>query len=490
MAIRGGRYEILGTIASGGMASVHLARALGAGGFERLVAVKTMHPHLAKEAEFVAMFMDEARLAARIRHPNVVGTLDIQQDEGGLFLVMEYVEGPSLARMLRALGRNKQRLPIEIGLRVFLDTLAGLHAAHELTGHDGEPLRLIHRDMSPHNVLVGVDGVVRITDFGIARAESRLASTRTGSLKGKTMYMAPEQVKSEPLDRRTDLYAAGAVLWEMLTGERLVRSDSELGMMHQIIEGKFRSPTDVDPEVPEDISRACMRALDRKPDLRYSTAMEFAEAVEKACHASGIVPATPRVVGEFVRKLAVHGVALDAPVAPTSSSMPDLTNGVRAPASMPTASEARQAVTSAEPPPPSINTRASFASPLSDSPPRLSAAPSRSRKGLFIAAATLAGIGIGAGWLVLGRTAPSGSGDIAGASGPPSSAPTSLPAPSADASQSATAPSASAPVSDSPASSASAPASASTAKPGKTAPTASGRPVVPRNGRTFRPKEL
>src|SRR5512141_1318691 len=147
MAVRGGRYELIRVIASGGMATVHLGRALGAGGFERLVAIKVMHAHLAEEPEFVAMFLDDARLAARIHHPNVVGTIDVQQDEQGLFLVMDYVEGPSLHRMIRALAR-KQRgaLPLDIALRIFLDALAGLHAAHELRGADGEPLNLVHRD--------------------------------------------------------------------------------------------------------------------------------------------------------------------------------------------------------------------------------------------------------------------------------------------------------------------------------------------------------
>ncbi len=322
MALRGGRYELLGTIAAGGMATVHLGRVLGAGGFERLVAIKTMHPHLAREAEFVAMFLDEARLAARIRHPNVVATLDIQQDAEGLFLVMEYVEGPSLSRLLKALAASRLRdvrpwppLPLDVALRIFTDTLAGLHAAHELTGPDGEPLRLIHRDMSPHNVLVGSDGIARITDFGVARAESRLASTRTGSVKGKVMYMAPEQVKSLPIDRRADIYAAGAVLWEMLTGERLVRADSDLAAMRMIVESERQSPREVEATVPEEIAAATMRALAPDPSLRYPTAAAFSEALEGAASACGVSIAAPRVVAQYVRSLGLHS----PPVTPPSS---------------------------------------------------------------------------------------------------------------------------------------------------------------------------
>src|SRR4051812_40580135 len=168
MTLRGGRYEIIRVIRSGGMAQVRLGRAPGAGGFERLVAVKAMHAHLAAEPDFVDMFLDEARLAARIRHPNVVATLDVQQDEEGLFLVMEYVEGPSLQSVLRPLRRARRVFPLDLALRIFLDALAGLHAAHQLTGAEGEPLNLVHRDISPHNILVGVDGVTRITDFGVA----------------------------------------------------------------------------------------------------------------------------------------------------------------------------------------------------------------------------------------------------------------------------------------------------------------------------------
>lgn len=322
MALRGGRYELLGTIAAGGMATVHLGRVLGAGGFERLVAIKTMHPHLAREAEFVAMFLDEARLAARIRHPNVVGTLDIQQDAEGLFLVMEYVEGPSLSRLLKALAASRLRdvrpwppLPLDVALRIFTDTLAGLHAAHELTGPDGEPLRLIHRDMSPHNVLVGSDGIARITDFGVARAESRLASTRTGSVKGKVMYMAPEQVKSLPIDRRADVYAAGAVLWEMLTGERLVRADSDLAAMRMIVETERQSPREIEATVPEEIAAATMRALAPDPSLRYPTAAAFSEALEGAAAACGVSIAAPRAVAQYIRSLGVHS----PPVTPPSS---------------------------------------------------------------------------------------------------------------------------------------------------------------------------
>ncbi|HLM75303.1 MAG TPA: serine/threonine-protein kinase, partial [Polyangiaceae bacterium] len=177
MAVRIGRYEVIRAIASGGMATVHLARTVGEGGFERLVAIKVMHPHIATDPAFVAMFLDEARLAARIRHPNVVATHDVQKSPAGVFLVMDYIDGPSLHHVLRSLHERDRVLPLDITLRIIGDALAGLHAAHELCGDNGEPLNLVHRDISPDNILVGNDGLARITDFGVARAESRISTT-------------------------------------------------------------------------------------------------------------------------------------------------------------------------------------------------------------------------------------------------------------------------------------------------------------------------
>jgi serine/threonine-protein kinase len=324
MTLRGGRYEIIRVIASGGMAQVCLGRALGAGGFERLVAVKAMHAHLAAEQDFVDMFLDEARLAARIRHPNVVATLDVQQDDEGLFLVMEYVEGPALQAVLRHHRRAKRLMPIELTLRVFLDAMAGLHAAHELTGAEGEPLNLVHRDISPHNILIGVDGVTRLTDFGVAQAESRLSTTRGGEVKGKFPYMAQEQIQRAGIDRRTDVYAAGAVLWEMLAGERLVRGDNDGQLLTQILRAEVRSIRALNPGVPEEIEAVCQRALQRAPDDRHPTAAAFAEALESAARAAGIAVATPREIATFVKDLKVHESSTDSPSGslrkPTQSS--------------------------------------------------------------------------------------------------------------------------------------------------------------------------
>lgn len=336
--VLGGRYETLKQLAAGGMATVHLGRALGVGGFERLVAIKLMHQHIAAEPEFVSMFLDEARLAARIRHPNVVPTLDVQESPDGLFLVMEYIEGASLHQILKAAGGLPGSMPLPIVLRVMIDTLAGLHCAHELTDDEGHPLALVHRDVSPVNILLGVDGVARLTDFGVARAESRLSSTRGGQLKGKIPYMPPEQIMSEEIDRRCDVYAAGAVFWEALIGRRLFQADNDGAILQGILAGPPATPRQVDPSIPESIDRICMRALARKRAERFSTAAEFSEAIEHAAQQAGVAIASARVVASFVEgsgaykkvspkelaalKQGVAGAPAAPPSGPSRPSMP------------------------------------------------------------------------------------------------------------------------------------------------------------------------
>ncbi len=277
-----GRYEIIADIASGGMATVFLGRALGAAGFQRLVAIKCLHPHVAKDAEFVGMFMDEARLAARIRHPNVVPTLDLENGPDGLFLVMEYVEGDSLLSLLKLTSRAGRKIPAPIAIRIVLDVLAGLEAAHDLTGSRGEPLRIVHRDVSPHNILVGVDGIARITDFGIARAEERISATREGQVKGKLAYMAPEQTSGETVDMRADLFAAGTVLWETLAGRRLFGGQTDGEVVRALLVNAIPRLKSEWPEGPDALDSVCSKALERERDKRYANAHQFAEALTEA----------------------------------------------------------------------------------------------------------------------------------------------------------------------------------------------------------------
>ncbi|MBW2529620.1 MAG: serine/threonine protein kinase, partial [Deltaproteobacteria bacterium] len=303
MGMRFGRYETLREIAAGGMATVFLGRAVGEGGFERRVAIKVMHAHLARDDEFVTMFLDEARLAAGIHHPNVVGTIDVQKLDDGMFLVMDYVEGASLQEVRKYLKKSNELLPLGIALRILLDALTGLHSAHELTDGDGNLLQVVHRDVSPQNILVGKDGVSRLTDFGVARASARLSSTRGGQLKGKLAYMPPEQIMAETVDRRSDVYSAGVVLWEALVGKRLFRAKSDGELVHKILDSAIVPPHVKNDRVPLPISDACMRALSLDRNNRYPTAAAFADDLEDAARTEDIPVASSRAVGTFMKAI-------------------------------------------------------------------------------------------------------------------------------------------------------------------------------------------
>ena len=264
------------------MATVYLARLSGAGGFQRFVAIKRLHPHLAGDNEFVQMFLDEARLAARLHHPNVVPILEIGESPQGYYLVMEYVEGDTLARILARSAQAGKMLSPKVSMRICLDTLMGLHVAHELKDDDGQPLNIVHRDVSPQNILIGMDGSGRITDFGVARAATRLSTTRTGQLKGKLAYMAPEQARGAPVDRRADLFAMGIVLWECLAQKRLFKGEGEADTLNRVLYEPIPSLRQANPDVPAALEAVVMKALERDRDKRWSDASELADALEKA----------------------------------------------------------------------------------------------------------------------------------------------------------------------------------------------------------------
>ena len=297
-----GRYEILTQLASGGMASVYIARAQGVAGFERLVAIKVLHPHLAYEQEFISMFLDEARLAARIRHMNVVPTLDISDSQGdGYFLVMEYIEGDHLGALLGRAAKQGERLPRPFVCRVIVDALQGLSAAHRLNDEKGNPLKLVHRDVSPHNILIGTDGIARLTDFGVAKAEVRMASTRAGQFKGKLSYMAPEQASTGTTDQRSDLFSMGIILWESFTGRRLFKGESNAATLNKLLHDPVPKPSELWPDLAE-FDEVTVKALQRDPDERFQTAEEFVEALEQAAGRAGL--ASTRRVAAVVRQLA------------------------------------------------------------------------------------------------------------------------------------------------------------------------------------------
>jgi len=399
MTLRAGRYELLDTIASGGMATVYLGRAVGAGGFERLVAIKTMHPHLSNEPDFVAMFLDEARLAARIRHPNVVGTIDIQQDELGLLLVMDYVEGPSVSQMIRSLNKQKKQLPLDITVRIMLDVLAGLHAAHELCGSSGEPLNVVHRDVSPQNILVGVDGIARIMDFGVARAESRISTTKGGDAKGKVAYMAPEQAMQKELDRRVDVYAAGLVFWELLTGRRMLRGDNDMIIMNQIFHGDHVPPHEVVPSVPPEISEIVLKAISREAEARYPTTAAFAEALDRVVQTVNMIPASPRTLGAFVRELNLHKSPND--IVSTSRPLPAPTSIRTMPSPIGEGQASTQTAAIAVDAPTTGTSTASAGGFTAQAVEARTSSSTRNKVLLGLTATALLGYGI---WFALGRT--------------------------------------------------------------------------------------
>jgi serine/threonine-protein kinase len=305
------RYELYDVIASGGMATVHLGRLVGPAGFGRTVAIKRLHPHLAKERDFVTMLTDEARVTGRIGHPNIVPTLDVVTSQGELFLVMEYVPGLTLAALLTNAAEQGERVPPAIACAIMAGVLRGLDAAHEARDESGRPLEVVHRDVSPQNILIGTDGVPRLLDFGIAKAVGRLHTTRDGQLKGKLGYMAPEQLGGRTVDRRTDIYAASVVLWEALTGQRLFSGDDEATTFGNIMQKKVPAPSALVPEVPGAIDAAVLSGLDREPSRRFSRARDMAAALEQGAPLARATEIAEWVTQIGERELAERAAKLD-----------------------------------------------------------------------------------------------------------------------------------------------------------------------------------
>ena len=299
-----GRYALFDQFASGGMATVHFGRLDGAGGFSRVVAIKRLLPHLVANREFTDMLLNEARLAARVRHPNVVATLDVVASKGDVLLVLDYVEGEALSTLCRAQAKEKRELvPIPIAVGIMQDVLHGLLAIHEATDEKGRPLDLVHRDISPPNVLVGVDGVARVLDFGIAKALQHLDESITGRRMGKMGYMSPEQIRGERLTQSSDVFSAGIVLWELLCMRRLFQADKPEERMESILRGDYPSPRSLREELPQELNDAVMKALERSPEARFATIREFSEALESAPRAAR------REIGEWVTELAHAALA-------------------------------------------------------------------------------------------------------------------------------------------------------------------------------------
>lgn len=299
-----GGYEILARIRAGSMGTLYLGRRAGPRGFTRPVAIKVIHDHLASSERFRRMFEAEAKLAARIDDPHVVRVEELGEEEGRYFLVMEYVHGVSLAQALAVL-KGRGGIPIEIAVAIGMQIAAGLHGAHEATDEDGRPLNIVHRDVSPHNIVVSYRGHVRLIDFGIAKARQQ-GETQTGSLRGKLSYMPPEQARSaRTVDRRADVYAAGLILWEMLTGRRYLTAPTDLALLALLKDPPSLPPSSVNAAVPPALDAVVMKTLSLAPDARPQTAADLQRLLGEALPAAlKVLPADVAVVMDRVRKAA------------------------------------------------------------------------------------------------------------------------------------------------------------------------------------------
>ncbi len=298
-----GRYVPIFRIAAGGMAEVFGAHAEGEAGFRKWVAVKRMLPHLSDDPRFVEMFLDEGRVAANVHGPHVVSTLDLgRASDGSLYLVMDLVVGVTLSTLLRSAARAGERLPVPVVVEVAAQAALGLHDAHEARTAFGERLGIVHRDVSPQNILVGVDGRARITDFGIAYAAIRETHTRTGEIKGKLSYFSPEQASLDPLDGRSDQFSLGIVTWEALAGRRLFHAENPLAILKNLTERPIPRLEEVrSGEVSDELAAVVHRALERDREARFATAQDFALALRAACGGSSAV-AQADEIGSCVRR--------------------------------------------------------------------------------------------------------------------------------------------------------------------------------------------
>jgi eukaryotic-like serine/threonine-protein kinase len=298
------RYELLCPVAHGGMASVWLARLSGKHGFEKLFAIKTILPEFAEDVRFQQMFLDEARIASRIEHANVAQVLDLGEEHGILYLVMQWVDGDSLSRLSRAANRQRIKIPTPIVLRILADTCGGLHAAHEVKGSEGEPLGVVHRDVSPQNILVTPEGVAKLIDFGVVKAFGRLSEdTVAGQLKGKIHYMAREQALGDQVDRRADVWSVAAVAYALIAGAPPYEGANDLATLHMLTSG--RPPPPLPPGVPQPVAEAILSGLVPDPNERTQTALDLQRAFENAMLASNSVASTADV-GVFACKLLVE----------------------------------------------------------------------------------------------------------------------------------------------------------------------------------------
>jgi serine/threonine-protein kinase len=318
-----GRYRLQRQLGVGGMAEVFKAQASGPGGFERTLVVKRILPERCEDPEFVRMFVAEAKILGMLHHPNVVQAYDFGDDGGTLFLVLEYVDGPSVGRILRGLRSSNQSMPIAIAAHFGHEVARALEYVHNLKGSDGEPLNVIHRDVTPSNIVVTSSGTTKLLDFGIARYETSDAATDHHSVKGKPAYLAPEILEGKKIDARVDLFALGVVVYEMLTSKPLFGSDHELVTLRKVVSMPIEPPSRLRPEVPATLDAIVMKALERDPDKRYQSAAEMARDLNEFVVASALrADELKSFVGDMVKLLAQPRVSLATILAASADTLP------------------------------------------------------------------------------------------------------------------------------------------------------------------------
>ncbi len=300
-----GRIRLLAELGAGGNATVYYGLAKGPGAVVREVAVKRMHAHLARDPKFVDLFLDEARLASFVRHANVLSAIDVVEADNELLIVMDYLPGESLSALLKSLAMREERAPLPVVAAIGVSLLQGLHAAHTATDEEDRALEVVHRDVSPQNVIVGADGVSRLIDFGVAKSIGQQHLTETGAIMGKLAYMAPEVVRGDRPSPQSDLFAAAIVLWELVSGRRLFVGDSDAELLLALLEAPISSPSTVRPEAPAPLDEVLLRGLERDPTARFPDAISMAKALEQA-----VAPASTMAVAEWLQSVAADSLEL------------------------------------------------------------------------------------------------------------------------------------------------------------------------------------
>ncbi len=299
---RFGKYRLIDRIAVGGMAEIFLALQVDGEGLETPVVIKRIRPHLSKHASFVKMFLNEARLAAQLNHPHIVQIHDLGKIGESYFIAMEYIFGRDMRRIIPKAEEMGIAFPMVYALRIASDVCAGLHYAHQKVDLYGNPLNIVHRDVTPENIFVSFDGTVKVLDFGIAKAANQVEQTRAGELKGKLSYMSPEQCHGKTVDCRSDVFSVGVALYEWLTGFKLFTGESEVAVMRSITEGKIYAPSYFKADIPEPVEAILMKALEKDRDKRYQTAAEMRAAIDAFLGTYEFTP-TPLHLSNFLRQI-------------------------------------------------------------------------------------------------------------------------------------------------------------------------------------------